>query len=365
MNRLIVVNTYSQLVIALQLCNTLFSDEQVSVIISDHSANSETVYKNIKQLNVFHNVYYKPTQKYCNANKNIWDKLKCQYYLIVGQKLFHDVAAQKWDELLFYNTDPATHILYASLVRSSPDLIGGWFEEGIMSYTAPFNRYKKYDVMKTVFSFIERKDLEKVTDRFYCFYPAEYRGAFKTVKIPLISIMDNQIRKLLRQIFDITISHIDYPYKYIFFSGVYDFEGGSPIGELDLICQVAELVGKENLLVKVHPRDRISRFEEKGLVIDKNSGIPWEAVQMNGDFENKVFLTTLSGSVLFTNMMIDKPSQTYMLYPLCKIAGNEVAMRNVGDIEHILKRGVNGKNIEWLHVVETLETISQIEQGSN
>lgn len=364
MNRLIVINTYSQLIVALQMWNTLFRRDQISVIISDHSANSKAVYEKVKTLNVFQKVYYKETKKYCNVNRNLWDKIRCQYHLIAGQSLFQDVAEEMWDELLFYNTDPATYILYATLIRSSPGLTASWFEEGIMSYTTAFSKYKKYDVMRIVFAVMGRKSLEKIVTRFYCFYPTEYQGFFETVKIPLISTSDELIKKALRHIFDISISGKDYSYKYIYFSGVYDFEGGSPIGELDLIYQVAELVGKENLLVKVHPRDRIERFEEKGLLADTNSGVPWEAVQMNYDFEDTIFLTVLSGSVLFMNMMIDRPSQTYMLYPACNIAGNESAMRNARDVEKIVKKGINGDQMKWLHVIEKLEDISRIEEGT-
>lgn len=365
MNRLIVVNTYSQLTVALQLLNTLFNNDKVSLIISDHSNNSETIYETIKGLHIFYKVYYKATKKYCDANENLWDKLTCQYHLIRGQNIFYDIAQEQWDELIYYNTDPATHILYSTIIKSNPSLKAAWYEEGIMSYTTPFMKCRKYDIMRMVLQLIGCKDLESITEKFYCFYPTEYHGCLQPIKIPLLSREDDFIKKTLKKIFNIRIQDNDYSYKYIFFSGVYDFEGGKSIGELDIICEIAECVGKDNLLVKVHPRDKAERFQAKGLNVDMNSHIPWEAVQINYDFSRNIFLTTLSGSVLFINMMIKEPTLTYIVYPLCKIHENECAMRNARDIENFIDKGIDGKKLKWLNKVDCLDNILPIKRDIN
>ncbi|HEG1241807.1 TPA: hypothetical protein SCN02_002979, partial [Enterococcus faecium] len=52
--------------------------------------------------------------------------------------------------------------------------------------------------------------------------------------------------------------------KYIFFTSVYDFEGGEPVGEYELVCKIADLVGKDNLIVKTHPRDVRTIYKDNG-----------------------------------------------------------------------------------------------------
>ncbi|HGT1350754.1 TPA: hypothetical protein ACMUTV_003105, partial [Enterococcus faecium] len=95
--------------------------------------------------------------------------------------------------------------------------------------------------------------------------------------------------------------------KYIFFTSVYDFEGGEPVGEYELVCKIADLVGKDNLIVKTHPRDVRTIYKDNGFIEDKNSSIPWEAIQLSGDFNDKIFMTINSGSVISGSTMSAKP----------------------------------------------------------
>ena len=127
-----------------------------------------------------------------------------------------------------------------------------------------------------------------------------------------------------------------YPQKYIYFAGTLDFEGGKPIGEFELVQKIAKQVGKENLLVKVHPRDTRSVYAEEGLLVDKNSSKPWEIIQMLGDFSNKVFLTATSGSVLAGNFLTTNPVPTFYMYKCCDTDKNISALKNVNNIELLL-----------------------------
>lgn len=50
--------------------------------------------------------------------------------------------------------------------------------------------------------------------------------------------------------------------------------------------QLAEKVGKDNILVKKHPRSTVHIFEEKGIAVDTNSSAPFEAIQLNNDMSD-------------------------------------------------------------------------------
>ncbi len=124
--------------------------------------------------------------------------------------------------------------------------------------------------------------------------------------------------------------------KYFFFTSVYDFEGGEPIGEYELVCKIADLVGKENLLVKTHPRDVRTIYEDEGFIVDKNSDIPWEAIQLSKDFSDKVFLTATSGSVLAGSFMSENPPKTFFMHKCCNVSGNYSAQKTIATIEELL-----------------------------
>lgn len=78
------------------------------------------------------------------------------------------------------------------------------------------------------------------------------------------------------------------------------------------MLKVANLVGKDNLLIKIHPRDLRTIYSDNGFNVDKNSLIPWEAIQLSSDFSDKVFLTINSGSVLSGSTMSEKPVKTFI-----------------------------------------------------
>ena len=199
-----------------------------------------------------------------------------------------------------------------------------------------------------------RKTLKDNLHNFYCYYPILYRGNLVPVQIPRISV-EAKITGILRNIFkpDNTI----YTKKYIFFTSVYDFEGGNPIGEYELVCKVAKLVGIDNLLVKTHPRDSRTIYKDHGFNVDVNSSIPWEAIQLSGDFSDKVFLTINSGSVLSGSTMSEKPVKTFYMYKLCDIKENKSCQKNAQDIEALLCESSMKEVFRNVRIAEKIEDI--------
>ena len=78
--------------------------------------------------------------------------------------------------------------------------------------------------------------------------------------------------------------------------------------------KIADIVGKENLLVKLHPRNKVDRFSKYGITTNKTIGMPWEVIQMNNNFSDKVFLTIASGSVLASKLYFGDNIKTYLLF---------------------------------------------------
>ncbi|HDL0873029.1 TPA: hypothetical protein PWS53_002863, partial [Enterococcus faecium] len=55
---LVLANTYYQIIVAIQMKNTIFSDEYVEIIISDHSKNTKEIAKKIEEKKVFDGCHY-------------------------------------------------------------------------------------------------------------------------------------------------------------------------------------------------------------------------------------------------------------------------------------------------------------------
>lgn len=228
-------------------------------------------------------------------------------------------------------------------------------EEGMLSYDCAERTSKKLRLLCKIRKCLNKKTIYDSIGNFYCFYPGIYKGKYNAVKIPLIE-KGSKCIGTLQHAFGIDKNKLDYKEKYIFFTSVYDFEGGKPIGEFELVKKVAEIVGKDNLLIKVHPRDKRTLYSDYGFKVDKNSSIPWEVIQLSTDFDDKVFLTATSGSVLSGSFMSERPVETYYLYKLCDLSEN-YAQKTVSDIESLLNEASVKKIFRSIKVAERIEEI--------
>lgn len=357
---LMIANTYYQLIIAIQMRYTIFENEEVILLLSNHSKGAEIACKKLADNNIFSETHYIKT-KGIVAKRNYKEKFKdaldiafksqnrFSYYLT-------NIENKYFDEMIFHNFDLDIYGVYATLYQHNPRIAVSQYEEGILSYGVSIDHTLNREAIGLIRKLFRKKTVYDALSKFYCFYPQLYSGALNVCKVPGVQ-KTGPCANGLRLAFDITDEVLNYPEKYIFFAGIYDFEGGTPIGELDLACKVADLVGKENLLVKIHPRDTRTEFRDYGFRLDANTHIPWEAIQLSGDFQDKVFLTTLSGSALAGSLMMENPVKTFYMFKQCDISGNSTAQRNMEIIQNLLRNSLMQKSFSSIKITERIEEI--------
>lgn len=355
---LIIVNTYYQLIFSIQLKKTLLKNDYTEALLSDRSNGMDSIVEKIRSTGLFNDCHYIRI-KGCDQRIGLTQKVKdCIDISLKDNNRYEiylkDVKSKFFDEFLFFNSDIEIEGIYSCLLKYNKNINISLYEEGLVNYPSdilPTKREKAISLLKKI---RKRPSLYTQEFHFYCFYPQLYHGNGNIVKVPLIA-KNSDISIFLREIFkpDLNI----YKHKYIFFTSVYDFEGGIPVGEYDLVCKIAELVGKENLLIKTHPRDTRTIYIDNGFNVDKNSAIPWEAIQLSGNFSDKIFMTINSGSVLSGSTMSDKPVRTYYMYKLCNISGNESCKKNVQVIESLLQNDEMGEILKTVKIAQRLEDI--------
>ena len=278
-----------------------------------------------------------------------------------NSSIFKNVVKIYIDELIYFNLSYSTVHLFAALNKKNPDLKCSRMEEGVLSYNSTCNDGMDLGVRKTLIAkfrtFLKLDNAFERVENFYCFQPDFYKGALKPVKVPPIA-SNGRVKDVLLKIFNVNLEEDSYKEKYIFFTSVYDFEGGTPIGEYELVCKIADLVGKENLLVKTHPRDLRTIYTDNGFKTDKNSGVPWEAIQLSRDFSDKVFLTATSGSVLAGSFMSENPPKTFFMHNCCNISGNKSAEKSVEIIEELLNDDGLKDSLKTVKIAKEIKDIS-------
>ena len=119
--------------------------------------------------------------------------------------------------------------------------------------------------------------------------------------------------------------------------------------------EIASIIGKENMMIKTHPRDTRTIYADNGYKVDINSDVPWEAIQLAGDFSDHVFLSTTSCSVLAGSLMSIKPISTIYLFKLCNLEGNRLAKRTVECIVDVLSSAELQNSLSGVKVIDTIE----------
>lgn len=353
---IIVCNTYYQLILALQLNNTLFKDDETTLCLSDHSRNASVVLNNIKDNKIFAKSLYLETLKYQKKDQTFNDRLHSTIKLLSEKDDIWNVLEDTYDEMVFFNYLDSIYTLFVMQYKTNPNIMVSRFDEGLLSYNLTFRQNKKVRLSNFLRKLFHKNIMSDNYSHFYCFYPEIYKGNLDVVKIPGIS-SNSKTASDLRKIFELDKLDMSYKQKYLFFTSVYDFEGGEPVGEFELVSKARDLVGNDNLLVKKHPRDTRTIYEDNGFNVDKNSAVPWEAIQLANDFSDKVFMTVNSGSVLAGSLMSNHPTRTYYMYKLCDIDGNPSCKKNAEDIEKLLNNESMKDALKEVHIANKVEDI--------
>ncbi|MCI8387053.1 MAG: hypothetical protein HFE63_01125 [Clostridiales bacterium] len=343
MKTLFFCNTNYQLIAAIQI--TCSFNKNASVILTNEIKNADELSKRIAEVNIFEKVAVVDVK----SKQSSFDIVKKCFFGWIPEKL----NAIKFDEFVGFNFDITSHFIFASLYKKNKNLVVNKMEEGLLSYNTPDTSCRILSLAWKLRKFLRKQNLRERAQGFYCFQPKAYSGELKAIAIPKIEAT-NTVKVLLEKVF--APSGISgYDEKYVFLSCVYDFEGGRPIGELNLANAIADMVGKDNMIVKVHPRDNMERYTQAGFKVDKNSQLPFEVIELCSDFKDKVLITTLSGSLLNFNPVLEQPIRSIYGYKLCDLQNNALAEHYSGVLSGYLDNcDIGLKSIE---VAQKLEDI--------
>lgn len=359
---LIFANTYYQLILAIQMKLTIFHDDYVSLALSDHSGNAENVFERLEKESFFDECVF-VRSKGVIQNRGLWQKCKEVVQLSFCREndyafYLRELNSLSFDELICYNLEVDTYGVFSILSEHNPQIQYSSYEEGMLSYDNFYYDSIKFELIRKLRKMLGKPTIFDRYEKFYCVYPELYHGSLKAVAIPPISTEDKRLKGLVAEIFQIETS-VDYArYKYIYFESVYDTEGRG-IGELDFLLNFADRVGKENILVKKHPRSTVHVFEENGIAVDTNSTAPFEALQLNYDMSCCTFVSAMSGSVLSVNSVIENPSPVIMIYPMTEYEKYEDMKKFAMHVQAVIDQFQNKGKLTHISVAHTMDDLPQ------
>lgn len=326
--RVFICNTVFQVLVATWINHKYFQDcKETDIIISNHMNNACAIADRMRQYGEFSNTYfvesldvarYKVPQGRCAHFKNELDP--CKYI-----KRTFDLDVD-YDHIFVSNLDGFSKLFFSAVSKRNPNVNVHIFEDGFSTYSRLFASWFRgsgrpdYDLLHRVFyDYVCRKkyikdcvkDIWLLTPEFLQWDPGV---PIKTVE--KINPKDEAYLEICNRAFGYYDSKDVYDKKYIFMEESF-FADGQEIPDVELVNKIAERVGKENIMVKIHPRNPVNRFQKLGYKTNVDTGIPWELICMNmTDLDKKALLTVSSTSILNPIMNFGIPVKAFSLYRL-------------------------------------------------
>lgn len=178
------------------------------------------------------------------------------------------------------------------------------FEEGSASYVLNYETGNLFDCLDH--KFYKQKSYPDNICEVMVYAPelvVQSPKRFKYNSIPKIDKSDKVLRKHLIQVFgDVTVPKE----KYIYFDSP-DIAENYLSNGIDVLDKFSEIVGKDNIIVKIHPRNSQDKYSIRGYKIMTQDIKLWEMCCFNQEVIGKVFLSEFSTASMTANTIFQTP----------------------------------------------------------
>lgn len=366
---LFVCNTVYQLFIALWLKETELLDDRIDIIITDHMNNSSGLLKNVQKYSDFETAVGVKSKQYAyfQSESGRLEEVITNVFPEFTLNKFLKMSLKDYTDYYIANIDRFTLLLYRALKRRNGTVKVHIYEDGLGTYSQSFERTLFYREDLNRLNWIKRVLHQKV----YRLEPVindivdvsvfavnkvqwEPRDNVSVRKMNKINRSNKRFRERCNRIFGFEKGEL-YPEKYIFFEQPFEEDVGE-VNDLELIKMIADRVGKDNIIIKTHPRSSRNRFGEIGLKTNSNSSIPWEVILLNmKDLKSKTLITVSSTCVITPWLLYGESTTVYSIYTLIKRGSNG---RMLGEN---LEDATLSLLLQYSDVVKLVKDISEIE----
>lgn len=332
-----IANTVYQMIVILQMKLSILKDIDVDLFITDHSVGVQSYAESGKETHLFNKIKYIETLDFSNR-RGEYAENDFLGELLFSAKRFYEAKKRigeikSYDYFFSANIDLFASAFYDTLKLKNKNLKLYVFEDGLSTYKA-FEKYiqdRKDEIYTGKFSRIYKltgygKAFSEIKGVFL-FHPDifSWKEKIKLHKIPPINKDDKNTIDKFNIFFKYTpISNTMKGKKVVFFEESY-YGDGCKVNDEKMINIIADAVGKENIIIKLHPRTRKNRFADFDIFEDSN--IPWEVIYLNNDFSNTELVSISSGCIIHPFTLFNEKKEVVVLLDIIK--GNFSAIHKV------------------------------------
>lgn len=304
---LFICNSAYQLLTAVQIRKTIYREDSADLILTNQLADAEKVADQTQKAQVFDKVEYVQNKK--QSYKNRITETIDDFRTI--KKLHRRLGM--YDSVCMSNISVFT-ILLTRFYQFKPLEIN-IFEDGFITYCKAFT---KMDRASLIAKIINPKGILGMASHLFIYNPdllEWHRESIEIVAIPKISQADTATIKTLNIIFNYQSQTDIYDRKFLFLEESF-FADHFIVNDVEMVEELAKIVGKENVMVKLHPRNAENRFEKLGYKTNHNYAIPWELILLNTHIKDCTLISISSCAILQPYLLLGIPVNCISLLQL-------------------------------------------------
>lgn len=324
MRELFICKTPYQILAATRICMEQYPPLSADMIVFDTIANAEVLVANLQKSGIFQTVSLYRHKKYDRASN-----LKRWFYPLLFRRRYK--TETHYDHIYYANIYDweTNNIIRGAAHRAGTRPSVFMYEDGFSTYVKHHGAF--FDRITSSRGFL-RAYYKYLYGYFfhmaglYVFTPelVEWKPEFPIFGIRKITDEDSEYRNAVNRIFGYASMTDVYQSNYIFFEESY-YADHIAVEDIQVVNAIAQCVGKDNMMVKIHPRNPVNRFRQLGYQTNENTEIPWEVIAMNIDIRDKILLTIASGSALTSLAnLCSRPRKIIMLMNCKEIDQNKL-----------------------------------------
>lgn len=287
---------------------TVNKDYPADIVFEDTSDFSE-ISQRLMRHGVFKKCYFfeakEAKEKYHAATK----EERCVYNRKPSALFTFPNFEDKYTDFCTHIDSYASKFLYYGMLQMGMSPKIHFVSEGTATYSLNFSNTKKD---KIDHAFYKDKAFLKNVQNIYVYKPDLYTGGadfVNLVELPNYGTLGEDVYAIISDVFG-TAEPIEE--KLIFFEGAF-WGDGMLVDEMELFLDIANHIGKDNIIVKRHPRNTVDRFTPLGFKVMPNQTIPWEVMIKDIDLSNKVLVSVASFTCFSAMEMYGRISRSLLL----------------------------------------------------
>lgn len=317
---LFVCESLFQLFNAINLRTTLFKDESVDICVCEKTGLFQNVIGFLKKSKVFDQVYYYGAPM--NAKQDLLNKVK---KIIYAHKILSHITESLPDIKYDYNkvfvsgAGLSSASIYYFIHRHNKNTKCCLYEDGMFEYVVYTNKelWSRRLISKLLFGeyYLDTAvELYVYEPNLTINIPTHIR------KIAIPKIENYQNRQLYNMIYNFDDKGLDVIDRcsYIYVDTCF-FDESSSVIQYDIVEWLYKKVG-DKLLVKLHPRSDIHKYDKIGVTCLKSSQI-MELIVMNKKLTHCTFLSSISTAIFNMKSVFNQTPKLIILNNIFNICG--------------------------------------------